>query len=93
VSLTGYFNHSKELHMWPRTLNTTSDVFGKRNTEPGAYVVTPFFCHELGDWVLVNRGWVPQKRQDPRKRRNGQVGVVLSGGVVAYSLVRSISSA
>lgn len=77
VSLTGYYDHSKELYMWPRTLNT-ADVSAQRNTEPGACIVTPFYCYELGQWVLVNRGWVPRRKMDPATRPKGQVLIVHS---------------
>ena len=59
--------------MWPRILNTSTDPMARTSREPGAYVVTPFFCHELGDWILVNRGWVPKRKMDPKTRKNGQV--------------------
>ena len=78
VSLSGYYDHSRELHMWPRTLNT-ANVSAQRNTEPGACIVTPFYCHELEQWVLVNRGWVPRRKMDPSTRPKGQVLVVYSG--------------
>lgn len=44
VTMHGHFDHSRELYMWPRTLNTEGTK--QRNTEPGAYVVTPFYCNE-----------------------------------------------
>ncbi len=72
VTLTGHFDHSRELHMWPRTLNSASDK-KQQNTEPGACIVTPFYCRELGEWVLVNRGWVPRRKMDPSTRSKGQV--------------------
>ena len=72
MSLSGDYDHSRELYMWPRTLNT-AEVSTRRNTEPGACVVTPFFCRELGEWVLVNRGWVPRRKMDPSTRPKGQV--------------------
>lgn len=70
--------------MWPRTLNT-ADVGTHRNTEPGACIVTPFFCHELGQWVLVNRGWVPRRKMDPSTRAEGQV----KGDVTIVTVVRT----
>ena len=51
VRLHGYFDHSRELHMWPRTLHSEgsfSGGFGKQGSEPGAQVVTAFYCQELG---------------------------------------------
>ena len=72
VTLTGHFDHSRELHMWPRTLYSASDKKNP-NSEPGACIVTPFYCRELGEWVLVNRGWVPRRKMDPSTRPRGQV--------------------
>ena len=70
VQLHGHFDHSKELLMWPRSLNTESMGRG----EPGAHVITPFYCEELGQFVLVNRGWVPRRKMDQSTRSKGQVG-------------------
>ena len=36
-------------------------------------MITPFFCKELGQMVLVNRGWVPKRKMDPETRAAGQV--------------------
>ncbi len=83
VRLHGHFDHSKELHMWPRTLYTGEDT-PTRGSEPGAYIVTPFFCEELGRFVLINRGWVPKRRMAPSSRAHGQVGVWVL--LIVYSL-------
>ena len=72
VHLHGHFDHSKELLMWPRSLNMENT--GQRGSEPGAHVVTPFYCEELGRFVLINRGWVPRRKMDPTTRLQGQVG-------------------
>ena len=56
--------------MWPRSLNTESKG---RGSEPGAHIITPFYCEELGQFILVNRGWVPKRKMDPATRKNGQV--------------------
>ena len=74
VMLTGHFDHTRELYMWPRTLYSANDK-KNQNTEPGACIITPFFCRELGQWVLVNRGWVPRRKMDPLTRPKGQVRV------------------
>ncbi len=73
VTMTGHFDHSKELYVQPRSLNTTSDPLSRKSSEPGAHVVTPFFCQELGDWILVNRGSVPRKKVESETRKQGQV--------------------
>ena len=57
--------------MWPRSLNV--ETTGGRGSEPGAHVVTPFYCEELGEFILVNRGWVPRRKMDQNSRPQGQV--------------------
>ena len=71
VHLHGHYDHSKEMYMWPRTLNI--ETTGGRGSEPGAHVVTPFYCEELGKFILVNRGWVPRRKMDQSSRKQGQV--------------------
>lgn len=44
VKLHGHFEHSRELYMWPRSLNTEGTR--QKNAEPGAHVITPFYCNE-----------------------------------------------
>ena len=73
VHLHGYFDHTKELHMWPRSRYTGETTPTRGGPEPGAIVVTPFFCEELHRFVLVNRGWVPKRKMDPDSRQQGQV--------------------
>ena len=76
VTLTGYYDHSRELHMWPRGLNSADiGTASRRGSEPGACIITPFYCYELGEWILVNRGWVPRRKMDPSTRSIGQVCV------------------
>ena len=77
VRLHGYFDHSKELHVWPRSLYTgeAAPVHQGGGSQTGANVVTPFFCEELGQFVLVNRGWVPKNKMAPSSRTQGQVCV------------------
>ena len=72
VSLTGTFLHNKERRIGPRSWRG----------RPGWYVVTPLRLHR-GRIVLVNRGWVPENRKDPRTRKLGQVsGRVTIAGIV-----------
>lgn len=74
VLLTGYFDHSRELYVSPRTINAEGSTGTQhRNVEPGACVVTPFFSRELAQWVLINRGWVPNRKIEPSTRLAGQV--------------------
>jgi surfeit locus 1 family protein len=82
VRLTGSFDHSRELHIWPRTLNKESTQ--RLRAEPGTQIVTPFFCKELKQWILVNRGWVPKNKTDPTKRPDGQI----EGEVTLTAVVR-----
>lgn len=45
VRLTGYYDHTRELLMWPRSL--LSDGRQQSISAPGAHVITPFYCYEL----------------------------------------------
>ncbi|XP_029467011.1 surfeit locus protein 1 isoform X2 [Rhinatrema bivittatum] len=77
VTIRGYFDHSKELYIVPRTLvdpereardagRLTSSI------ESGANIITPFYCTDLGITILVNRGFVPRKKMNPDRRKKGQ---------------------
>lgn len=60
VQVRGVFRHERE------TLVDALTAAG-----PGAWVLTPL---ETGDGtILINRGFVPPARQDPRQRQSGQV--------------------
>ena len=50
----------------------------------GYMVITPFRLAETGEWILVNRGWVPKARKDPSSRREGQV----SGTTEVVGMIR-----
>ena len=54
VRVHGYFDHGKELYVWPRVLNTPRS--GQGRAEHGTQVVSPFFCHSL-KWEKL-WGWV-----------------------------------
>ncbi|KAL5483761.1 hypothetical protein EMCRGX_G020173 [Ephydatia muelleri] len=84
VRLRGQFDHSRELWMWPRMLNSRMGSSGGKN-EPGAHIITPFHCEETGGQVLVNRGWVPKSRMNPETRLQGQV----EGHVTLTAVVRA----
>ncbi|XP_048414574.1 surfeit locus protein 1 isoform X2 [Stegostoma tigrinum] len=78
VRVRGRFDHSKELYIMPRTrVDPDKDVqeAGRlmSSTEPGANVITPFDCTELGVRILVNRGFVPRTRLKPETRTKGQI--------------------
>ncbi|CAI9538659.1 unnamed protein product [Staurois parvus] len=91
VTVRGYFDHSKELYIQPRTLMDPEKEAREAgqitsNTESGAHVVTPFYCTDLGVTILVNRGFVPKKKINPETRKKGAVeGEVDLVGIVRHS--------
>lgn len=74
VSVTGEFIHDKEFYVINRSLN------GK----PGLNIVTLLKRADGGGHVLVNRGWVPFDKRDPKTRSEGQV----TGGVIIDGIIR-----
>lgn len=63
-------------------------LFGDSSAS-GWHVVTPFRLSDRDLTILVNRGWVPKRLQDPAARLVGQVqGEVELVGVVRKSEVR-----
>nr|XP_033816063.1 LOW QUALITY PROTEIN: surfeit locus protein 1 [Geotrypetes seraphini] len=77
VTVRGYFDHSKELYIVPRTLvdpEREAREAGRLSSsaESGANVITPFHCTDLGITILVNRGFVPRKKMNPESRMKGQ---------------------
>lgn len=74
VSLTGTFDHSKEIHLF-----AVADP-GRE----GFQIITPFIRAGTGEVVLVNRGWVPKDNVDPSTRREGQ----LDGEMTVTGIVR-----
>ncbi|KAL8174627.1 UNVERIFIED_CONTAM: Surfeit locus protein 1 [Gekko kuhli] len=78
VRVRGYFDHTKELYILPRSLvdvKKEAKAAGQlmSNPESGANVVTPFYCTDLGIKILVNRGFVPRKKMKPETRLQGQI--------------------
>ena len=63
VRLSGRFLPGAELRSAPRNLN-------KR---PGLYVFTPFRLDD-GRQIIVNRGWLPKKLEDPGSRGGAAAG-------------------
>ncbi len=45
VTLTGYFDHSREAHVWPLNQLVTIPTLDSSN-ESGAQIITPFYCYE-----------------------------------------------
>ena len=81
VLVKGIFDHDKEQYVGPRSLlafgaETESRGLSSDPNVIGWHVVTPFKIiggsHD-GKVIMVNRGWVPQKKLDPATRANGQV--------------------
>ncbi|MBN3297587.1 SURF1 protein, partial [Amia calva] len=78
MRVRGRFDHSRELYILPRSLvdpEREAREAGRlaSSAETGANVVTPFYCTDLGVTILVNRGYVPRQKIDPRTRQKGQV--------------------
>jgi surfeit locus 1 family protein len=72
VTLTGVFQHQKELLMTGRPFEGNA----------GFHVLTPLLLSD-DRIILVNRGWVPEKLRDPTKRPETQVeGLVTVEGIV-----------
>ena len=74
VSITGEFLHEHEFYLFNRSLN------GK----PGLNVVTLLKRADGGGHVLVNRGWVPFEKRDPKTRPKGQI----EGGIIIEGIIR-----
>lgn len=69
MKLRGKFQHSDEQLISNCTdLDLTRTFFLRR----GLYVMTPFVLDD-GRRIMVNRGWIPYKLQDPKERIFGQI--------------------
>jgi surfeit locus 1 family protein len=66
VAATAEFLNDKEALVYTSGSSFRADVSG-----PGYWVFTP--ARVAGGLVLVNRGFVPEGRQDPASRRDGQI--------------------
>ncbi|KAM3911800.1 surfeit locus protein 1 [Leptodactylus fuscus] len=77
VKVRGHFDHSKEIYLKPRTLvkpgRESQESGGMGPQEIGAHVITPFYCTDLGFSILVNRGFVANKKLNPQTRLEGQI--------------------
>jgi len=75
VRLRGKFDHSEEIHVLPRSLNEGERSGGGLGRRPksGAHIITPFEIADSRQRILVNRGWVPKDKIEPKKRLQGQV--------------------
>lgn len=81
VKIEGTFEHRYERHF-----------LATHDGEPGFYVYTPLKLDD-GDWLFVNRGFVPDGRKDPSTRQQGQVaGHVAITGLLRKALAEKPSS-
>lgn len=81
VTVAGVFDHAAERHF-----------FATHEGETGFYVYTPLKL-DSGDWLFVNRGFVPYDRKDAATRAEGQVaGRVEITGLVRAALAGKPSS-
>ncbi|KAI6653709.1 Surfeit locus protein 1-like [Oopsacas minuta] len=88
VSLSGNYDHSSELYLFPRPFNADRIALPTyRPNHPGIQVITPFYCNELKARILVNRGWIPKQQKNPNTRQEGQ----LQGEVTLVGMVRDSS--
>jgi surfeit locus 1 family protein len=78
VAFTGQFENDKEALVYTTGSSMRSDTSG-----PGYWVLTPIRLAD-GRTVIVNRGFVPEGRQDPASRRDGLV----SGNVDVIGVLR-----
>ena len=78
VAVSARFLNDKEALVY-----TTGSSLRAGQSGPGYWVFTP--AHVEGGTVMVNRGFVPQGRQDPATRRDGEVtGTVQIVGVLRW---------
>jgi surfeit locus 1 family protein len=74
VRVMGAFRHDHEFFLINRSLHGN----------PGLHVLTPLVPNDGSKAILVDRGWVPFERRDPKDRAGGQV----TGPVTVDGLVR-----
>ncbi|XP_062515731.1 surfeit locus protein 1-like [Corticium candelabrum] len=84
VVLHGFFDHGIEFYIRPRQLLSGETRQRIQTSEPGAQVITPFYCRQTNSRILVNRGWVPKSRLNPQSRLEGQI----EGEVTLTALIR-----
>ena len=94
LSVTGAFDHSKELFIRPRHLikpdakkaADSGSLLSMRNNNIGMQVITPFFIPDLGITILINRGFIPNEKKDPKTRAEGQIeGLVNLTGILRHN--------
>ena len=67
VSLSGVFDHAKEVLIF-----RSSGKLAGRPDGPGYHVITPLAL-PTGEFILINRGFIPLEAKDPASRAAGQV--------------------
>lgn len=88
VTLTGTFDHSKELYLGPRTqINVENHQGGGggifSSTKSGYNIITPFKPNDRDYYILINRGWVPSDRKNPAHRTEAQItGEITLNGII-----------
>ena len=98
VIVKGAFLHSNEVYVEPRHLiekekkiSSGGSLVTFHGGNVGAQVITPFFIPDRGYAILVNRGFVPREKKDPKERLEGQVdGLVEVKGIIRRSEKRSV---
>ncbi len=79
IRLAGVFRHDREFYAPARS----------QNGNVGLWVLTPFQIAD-GDLILVNRGWVPAERADPKSRAEGLIaGPIEIEGILRLPQKRS----
>ncbi|RWS12511.1 Surfeit locus protein 1-like protein [Dinothrombium tinctorium] len=79
VKVKGKFDHSQEVYIGPRNLITKNEkkegglISSFSKATNGYFVVTPFELSDGRGKILINRGWVPRRKLDPKTREAGQV--------------------
>ncbi|KAK0404695.1 hypothetical protein QR680_017577 [Steinernema hermaphroditum] len=96
VTLKGEFLHDREFLISPRgrfdpgrTDRSSGLIADSNMSSHGAHVITPFRVHRTDLVILVNRGWVPSDKTDPKTREAGQIrGTVEFEAIVRKSETR-----
>jgi len=94
VRVRGTFDHARETYLGPRGLQQEASDHGglmsMGRASVGMNVITAFKVKDRDLTIMVNRGWVPRNKTNPRNRQEGQVeGEVELVGVVRKSEPRA----
>ena len=76
VFVEGKFDHTKEIFLGPRPLTKSGPHTGGGmmtiGSKTGFQIITPFILTS-GERILINRGWVPVEKKNPKTRLDGQI--------------------